>query len=69
MVSRKGTKGAEGCKYYLPWREAERPIPIDECYWFGWGSGKCKHKDNQEMKGKLCPWQGYPPLPHETGER
>ena len=50
----------KGCKYYLPWREAERPIPIDECYWFGWGSGKCKHKDNQEMKGKLCPWQGYP---------
>ncbi len=53
-------KGFKVCEYYLAWREAERPIPIDECYWFGWASGKCRCDNNKDYEGKLCPWAGYP---------
>lgn len=61
--------GAEGegeqemdknCKYYLAWRYAATPVPIDECRHFGWHSLTCRCRENEKHYGKLCPWAGYP---------
>lgn len=42
------------CKDYLPWREADPPLAIDECRWYEWRDMTC------DLNRELCEWKGHP---------